>query len=229
MAEATSRPRLLGRSAKRADINVKDGQGCPISAAPHPGAARGQPVRCAGLVHLQSRRRRAAAIDAPAQGQPPGARRRAGRVRALGVGRRAQAQGTGAAAGGGGGPLCRVGRGAGRGSGCSVRRHDTPPPRRGRPPIGRPRDRPYDGRPGGRRTGSPPSPPPRSIRPAVRRLPRSPRLSGPGPHPNRPPPSRRADPPHPDDGGLHFHRHRLRDPAMASPLGPAHGRPRGPV
>lgn len=31
-------------------------------------------------------------------------------------------------------------------------------------------------------TGSPPSPPPRSIRPTVRRLLRSPRLSGPGPH-----------------------------------------------
>ncbi len=38
-------------------------------------------------------------------------------------------------------------------------------------------------RPGGLRAGSPPSPPPRSIRPTVRRLPRSPRLSGPGPHP----------------------------------------------
>ena len=37
-------------------------------------------------------------------------------------------------------------------------------------------------RPGGLRAGSPPSPPPRSIRPTVRRLPRSPRLSGPGPH-----------------------------------------------
>jgi len=35
-------------------------------------------------------------------------------------------------------------------------------------------------RPGGLRAGSPPSPPPRSIRPTVRRLPRSPRLSGPG-------------------------------------------------
>ena len=57
-----------------------------------------------------------------------------------------------------------------------------PAPRRGRPQIGRPRGRPYDGRPGGLRTGSPPSPPPRSIRPTVRRLPRSPRLSGPGPH-----------------------------------------------
>ena len=56
---------------------------------------------------------------------------------------------------------------------------------RGRPPIDRPRSRPYDGRPGGLRTGSPPSPPPRSIRPTVRRLPRSPRLSGPGPHSGR--------------------------------------------
>ncbi len=37
-------------------------------------------------------------------------------------------------------------------------------------------------RPGGLRTGSPPSPPPRLIRPIVRLLPRSPRLSGPGPH-----------------------------------------------
>ena len=57
--------------------------------------------------------------------------------------------------------------------------------RRGRPWIGRPRSRPYGGRPGGLRTGSPPSPPPRSIRPTVRRLPRSPRLSGPGPHSGR--------------------------------------------
>ena len=56
---------------------------------------------------------------------------------------------------------------------------------RGRPRIGRPRDRPYDGRPGGLRAGSPPSPPPRSIRPTVRRLPRSPRFSGPGPHRGR--------------------------------------------
>ncbi len=64
-----------------------------------------------------------------------------------------------------------------------------PAPRRGRPQIGRPRGRPYDGRPGGLRTGSPPSPPPRSIRPTVRRLPRSPRLSGPGPHRGRPPPA----------------------------------------
>ncbi len=65
-----------------------------------------------------------------------------------------------------------------------------PPPAsgRGRPRIGRPRSRPYRGRPGGLRTGSPPSPPPRSIRPTVRRLPRSPRLSGPGPHRGRPPP-----------------------------------------
>ena len=39
----------------------------------------------------------------------------------------------------------------------------------------------------GRSPGSPPSPPPRSIRPSVRRLPRSPRLSGPGPHRGRPP------------------------------------------
>jgi hypothetical protein len=36
-------------------------------------------------------------------------------------------------------------------------------------------------RPGELRTGSPPSPPPRLIRPNVRLLPRSPRLSGPGP------------------------------------------------
>jgi hypothetical protein len=36
--------------------------------------------------------------------------------------------------------------------------------------------------PGGLRAGSPPSPPPRLIRPTVRRLLRSPRLSGPGPH-----------------------------------------------
>ena len=56
---------------------------------------------------------------------------------------------------------------------------------RGRPQFGRPRSRPYDGRPSGLRTGSPPSPPPRSIRPTVRRLPRSPRLSGPGPHRGR--------------------------------------------
>ena len=54
------------------------------------------------FVRLQSRRRRAAALDLEAQGQPGGARRRAGRVRALGVGRWAQAQGAGAAAGGGG-------------------------------------------------------------------------------------------------------------------------------
>ena len=38
------------------------------------------------------------------------------------------------------------------------------------------------GRPDGLRAGSPPSPSPRSIRLTVRRLPRSPRLSGPGPH-----------------------------------------------
>ena len=37
-------------------------------------------------------------------------------------------------------------------------------------------------RPSGLRAGSPPPRPPRSIRPAVRRLLRSPRLSGPGPH-----------------------------------------------
>jgi hypothetical protein len=43
-------------------------------------------------------------------------------------------------------------------------------------------------RPSGLRAGSPPSPPPRLIRPTVRRLPRSPRLSGPGPH--RPPTGR---------------------------------------
>ena len=69
-------------------------------------------------------------------------------------------------------------------------------PRRGRLQISRPRGRPYDGRPGGLRTGSPPSPPPRSIRPTVRRLPRSPRLSGPGPHPARSvrPPRRRDRP-----------------------------------
>ena len=49
--------------------------------------------------------------------------------------------------------------------------------------LGRPITRPaYVGRPGGLRTGSPSSPPPRLIRPTVRRLPRSPRLSGPGPH-----------------------------------------------
>jgi hypothetical protein len=40
----------------------------------------------------------------------------------------------------------------------------------------------YEFRPGGLRTGSPPSPPPRLIRPTVRLLPRSPRLSRPGPH-----------------------------------------------
>ena len=53
--------------------------------------------------------------------------------------------------------------------------------RRGRPQLARPRGRPYGDRPGGLRAGSPPSPPPRSIRPTVRRLPRSQRLSGPGP------------------------------------------------
>ena len=41
---------------------------------------------------------------------------------------------------------------------------------------------PYVGRPGGLPAGSPPFPPPCSIRPIVRRLPWSPRLSGPGPH-----------------------------------------------
>ena len=50
------------------------------------------------------------------------------------------------------------------------------------PHIDRSCGRPYDCRPGGLRTGSPPSPPPRLIRPTVRLLPRSPRLSGPGPH-----------------------------------------------
>ena len=38
------------------------------------------------------------------------------------------------------------------------------------------------GPPSGLRAGSPPFPPPRLIRPIVRLLPRSPRLSGPGPH-----------------------------------------------
>ena len=75
------------------------------------------------------------------------------------------------------------------GSTFPVRRYrPCSPGRRGRPRIDRPRGRPYDGRPGGPRTGSPPSPPPRSIRPTVRRLPRSPRLSGPGPHRDRPSP-----------------------------------------
>ena len=46
----------------------------------------------------------------------------------------------------------------------------------------RPRGRPINGRPSGLRTGSPPFPPPHLIRPSVRRLLRSPRLSGPGPH-----------------------------------------------
>ncbi len=50
-------------------------------------------------------------------------------------------------------------------------------------PHARPRGRRNFGRPGGLRAGSPPSPPPRLIRPTVRRLLRSPRLSGPGPHP----------------------------------------------
>lgn len=49
-------------------------------------------------------------------------------------------------------------------------------------PHARSRGRRNLGRPGGLRAGSPPSPPPRSIRPTVRRLLRSPRLSGPGPH-----------------------------------------------
>lgn len=40
----------------------------------------------------------------------------------------------------------------------------------------------YDFQPGALSAGSPPSPPPRLIRPSVRRLPRSPRLMGPGPH-----------------------------------------------
>lgn len=46
-----------------------------------------------------------------------------------------------------------------------------------KPARGQPKTR----RPCGLRAGSPPSPPPRLIRPIVRRLPRSPRLSGPGP------------------------------------------------
>lgn len=49
-------------------------------------------------------------------------------------------------------------------------------------PRARSRGRRNLGRPGGLRAGSPPSPPPRSIRPTVRRLLRSPRFSGPGPH-----------------------------------------------
>jgi len=40
----------------------------------------------------------------------------------------------------------------------------------------------YGRRPSGLWAGSPPSPPPRLIRPIVRLLPRSPGLSGPGPH-----------------------------------------------
>ena len=127
---------------------------------------------------------------------------------------------------------CRIGREACRGCGCSFDQppHDKPPPRRGRPAIGRPRDRAYDGRPGGLRTGSPPSPPPRSICPAVRRLPRSPRLSGPGSHPSRSlPPIQRTIPPHGHDGGLTSIDIAFRDPAMASPPPPAHGRRRGPV
>jgi hypothetical protein len=57
-----------------------------------------------------------------------------------------------------------------------------PSPRRARPKsmAGRAADHMMD-QPGGLRTGSPPSPPPRLIRPTVRLLPRSPRLSGPGP------------------------------------------------
>jgi hypothetical protein len=47
--------------------------------------------------------------------------------------------------------------------------------------IDRPCGRPYERRPGGLRTGSPPSPPPRLIRPTVRLLPRSPRFLSPGP------------------------------------------------
>jgi hypothetical protein len=55
------------------------------------------------------------------------------------------------------------------------------PQHHGRTHIDRPSGRPYERRPSGLRTGSPPSPPPRLIRPTVRLLPRSPRLSGPGP------------------------------------------------
>ena len=83
----------------------------------------------------------------------------------------------------------RDGRGNPQAKGCALS-----PRHRGQPQIGRPRGRPYGGRPGGLRTGSPPSPPPRSIRPTVRRLPRSPRLSGPGPHRGRRPTCRRGQP-----------------------------------
>ena len=55
------------------------------------------------------------------------------------------------------------------------------PQHHGRAHIDRPSGRLYEGRPGGLRTGSPPSPPPRLIRPTVRLLLRSPRFSGPGP------------------------------------------------
>lgn len=58
---------------------------------------------------------------------------------------------------------------------------DTPAWRRTRRTVERAADRNL-GRPDGLRAGSPPSPSPRSIRLTVRRLPRSPRLSGPGPH-----------------------------------------------
>jgi hypothetical protein len=58
----------------------------------------------------------------------------------------------------------------------------TPNKHHGRTHIARPMRSAYECRPGGLRTGSPPSPPPRLIRPIVRLLPRSPRLSGPGPH-----------------------------------------------
>ena len=71
-------------------------------AAPHPSAAGGRPVRCALLVRLQSRRQRAAALDASAQGQPRGARGGAFRVPALGLGRWTEAERVDAAARGGG-------------------------------------------------------------------------------------------------------------------------------
>lgn len=58
---------------------------------------------------------------------------------------------------------------------------DTPASRRTRRTVEYAADRNL-GRPDGLRAGSPPSPSPRSIRLTVRRLPRSPRLSGPGPH-----------------------------------------------
>ena len=89
------------------------------------------------------------------------------------------------------------------------------PPRRGRPRIDRPRGRPYDGRPGGLRAGSPPSPPPRSIRPTVRRLPRSPRLSGPGPHRDRP--FRPAATDEPAPVGADRQPRPIRRPALAAP------------